>query len=58
MTSSLLFQNTFILRRTEVAIFADIIKTFTMFVKAFFKDSKMLKKLEIMYEIAVYSCIS
>ena len=47
-TSQPLFQNTFILRRPKVAIFADIIKIATMFVKTIFKDSKKLKELEIM----------
>ena len=30
---------------TRVAIFAEIIKILTMFIKAIFKDSKKLKKL-------------
>ena len=34
MTSEPLFQNTFILGRPRVAIFADIIKIVTMFVKS------------------------
>ena len=40
MTSGHLFQNTFILKRSRVAIFADIIKIVTMFIKKDFKDSK------------------
>ena len=35
-----LFQNTFILRRPTVAIFADIIKIATMFIIKIFQDSK------------------
>ena len=40
VTSWTVFQNTFILRRPRVAIFADIIKTITFFIKKIFKDSK------------------
>ena len=35
-----LFQNTFILRRPTVAIFADIIKIVIVFIATIFKDSK------------------
>ena len=45
MTSQPLFQNTFILRRPGVAIFADIIKIVTMFIKNFFQDSKKVKRI-------------
>ena len=45
MASKPLFQNTFILRRSRVAIFADIIKIVIMFIKTVFKDSKKLKEL-------------
>ena len=58
MTSNSLFQNTFILRRPRVAIFADIIKIVTMFIKTSLKTQKMLKGLEIMYPNAVCICIS
>ena len=34
-----LFKSNFILRRSGVAIFADIIKFVTMFIKKIFKDS-------------------
>ena len=37
------FQNTFILRRSGVANFADIIKVATMFIKTTLKDSKKSK---------------
>ena len=44
------FQNTLILKRPRVAIFADIIKVVTIFTKTIFKDSKK-KKLEIIIKI-------
>ena len=46
------------LRRPRVAIFADIIKIVTMFVKTICKDSKMSKELEIMYQNTICICIS
>ena len=46
------------LRRPRVAIFADIIKIVTMFVKTIRKDSKMSKELEIMYQNTICICIS
>ena len=58
MMSQTLFQNTFILRRPGVAIFADVIKIITMFSKKIFKTQKKLKELEIMYENTIYTCIS
>ena len=45
MTSLLLFQNTFILRRSRVAIFAKLIKTVTMLIKKIFQDLKKLKRI-------------
>ena len=45
MTSSHLFQNTFILRRPRVTIFADIIKIVTIFIKAILKDLKKVKRI-------------
>ena len=45
MMSWPLFQETFILRRPGVAIFADIIKVVTMFIKIIFKDSRKVKRL-------------
>ena len=48
--------NTFILRRPEVAILADIIKIVTMFIKTMIKEK--LKELEIMYQNSIYICIS
>ena len=58
MTSKTLFQNTFILRRPRGASFADIIKIVTMFIKKSLKSQKKLQELEIMYQDAIYSCIS
>ena len=43
------FQNTFILRRPRIAIFDDIIKIVTMFIKTVFENSRKVKKIEIMY---------
>ena len=40
-----LFQNTFILRRSTVVNFAEIIKTATTFVKITFKGSKKDKRM-------------
>ena len=39
------FQNTLILRRSGLAIFADIIKIVTMFIKAIIEDSKKVKRI-------------
>ena len=38
------FKNIFILRRPEVAIFVDIIKTVTMFIKTIFIESRKVKR--------------
>ena len=38
-------QNNFILRRPRVAIFADIIRIVTMFIKKIFKDSIKVKRI-------------
>ena len=40
ITSQILFQNTFILTGPRKAIFADIIKIMTKFIKNIFKDSQ------------------
>ena len=55
MISQPLIQNTLILRWPRVAIFVDIIKFVTMFIKAIFKSKK---KMEIMYQNAICICIS
>ena len=55
MTSQPLYQNTFMLRKPRVAIFADIIKIVAMFIKTMFKDSKKLKELEVMYQMQFIS---
>ena len=39
------FQNTLILRRSGVAIFADIIKIVTVFIKAIIENSKKVKRI-------------
>ena len=44
MTPLHLFQNIFILRRPGVAIFADIMKIITIFIKTIFKGSKIVKR--------------
>ena len=46
ITSQPLFQNNFFLRRSGVAIFADIIKIRTRFIKKIFKDSTKVKKIK------------
>ena len=43
--SKSLFQNTLILRRSGVVVFADIIKIVTMFIKTITKDSKKVKRI-------------
>ena len=48
----------FILRRPRVAIFVDIIKIVSMFIKTISKTQQMSKESEIMYQIAIYICIS
>ena len=45
MTSYSLFQNTLILGRTGVAIFADIIKIVTIFIKTIAKDTRKVKRI-------------
>ena len=40
-----LIQNTVILRRSGAAIFADIIKILTTFIKDIFKDSRKVKRI-------------
>ena len=53
------FQNTLILKRPRVAIFADIIKVVTIFTKTIFKDSKKKKKgIRNYYQNSVYICFS
>ena len=48
----------FTLRRSGVAIFADIIKIVTMFIKESLKTQKNLKELEIRYQNAINICHS
>ena len=58
MTTQPFFHNTFILRRSRVANFVDIIKIVTMFIKATFKDLKKLEELENISKILIHICIS
>ena len=55
--NDVIFQNTLILRRSRVVSFADIIKIVNMLIKSL-KTQKKLKELEIMYQNAIYICIS
>ena len=48
----------FILRRPGVAIFAAIIKILYRFIKKSLKTHEKLKELEIMYQNAIFICIS
>ena len=57
MTSSPLFQNNFISRRSRVAIFYGIIKIVTTFTKTIFTAKKKLKELEIMQQNSIYISI-
>ena len=45
MTSSPFFQKTLILRKSGVAILADIIKIVTMFVETIIQDSRKVKRI-------------
>ena len=45
MKSKRSFQNTFILKRSRVVIFVDVIKTATVFIKKFFQDSRKVKRI-------------
>ena len=47
-----------VFERPRVAIFADIIKIVTMFVKTILNTQKKLKDLEITYQNAIYISIS
>ena len=58
MTSWPLFQNTFILRKPGVDIFADIIKIITFYLKKPLQTQEKLKELEILNQNAIYTCIS
>ena len=45
------------LRMPGVVLFADITNIITMFIKTISKDSREVRKLEIMYQNAIYMCI-
>ena len=47
----------FILRRSEVANFTDIVKIETIFIQTTFKGSKKFKKFEIINENEIFMCI-
>ena len=51
------FQNIVILR-PGAAIFADIIKIATFFIKKSLKTQQKLRELKILYQNAIYTCIS
>ena len=53
-----MFQNTVILRRPGVAIFADIIKIIARFTKKIFKDSRKAKRIRNYVLKSIYICIS
>ena len=53
----LFFQNSLILRRPKVPIFADIIKIVTILIRQSLLARKNLKELEIMYQNEIYICI-
>ena len=56
-----LFQNTVILRKPDLAIFADIIKIIYMFIKKMFKDSRKVKRIRnhiAKYNLYLFFCIS
>ena len=42
----------------RVANFIEIIKIITIFIKAIFKVQKKLKELEVMFQNAIYICIT
>ena len=46
------------LRKPRVTIFSDIVKIVTIFIKKVFKDQEKLKELEIIYQKAIYICVS
>ena len=57
MTLKPFFRN--VLRRPRTTIFVDINKIVSMLIRTVIKDSKKKKKeLEIMYQNAIYNCIS
>ena len=59
MTSQLLLQNIILLRRPEVAIFADVIKIITRFTKKDFQDSRKGKRIRnYVLKCNIYICIS
>ena len=45
-------------KKTVVANFDDIIKIVAVFIKTIFQDSRKIKRIRIMYQNAIYICIS
>ena len=58
MTPQPFFKKIFILSRSEVAIFAGIVKTLTTFIKKTLKTQENLEELELMCLNGIYICIS
>ena len=58
MTSYSFFQNTLILRRPAVAIFDDVIKVITVFIKTIIQDSRKVKRIINYVSNPIYTCIS
>ena len=52
------FQNTFILKRPRVVIFADIIKVVIIFIKTIFKTQKKIKRIRNYSQSSIYICFS
>ena len=58
MTSLPLLQNTFVLRRPEVAAFANSIKIVNFLLNQSLKTQEKFKETEILYQNDIYTCIS
>ena len=58
MTSQPFLKNMYILRKARIAVFADIIKILSMFIKKIFKDSKKVKGISNFDQKTIYICIS
>ena len=52
------FQNTFILKRPRLVIFADIIKVVIIFIKTIFKTQKKIKRIRNYSQSSIYICFS
>ena len=58
LTSQLLFQNTYVLRKPRVVHFADISEIETILLKKSLKTKKKYEELKISYLNTIYICIS